>query len=197
MFLFSVPKVLKIFSANRKKEIIQKHGIEQKEIPNEKLKKVTSINSKESIAFIKAFRADVIIINGTRIISKKVLSAVETKFINTHLGITPKYRGVHGGYWALANNDLNNFGATIHFVDEGVDTGGVLKQVTVMPDKKDNYLTYPLLQLSAVLPSLKNTIELVLTDSIREQEIKNMSSNLWSHPTLFQYLKNYLALGVK
>ena len=49
------------------------------------------------------------ILNGTRIVSKKVISSIGCLFINTHCGITPKYRGVHGGYWAIYNNDLNNY----------------------------------------------------------------------------------------
>ena len=41
-----------------------------------------------------------------------------------HAGITPQYRGVHGGYWAVVNNDPEHCGVTIHFVDKGIDTGG-------------------------------------------------------------------------
>ena len=53
--------------------------------------------------------------------------------LNYHAGITPKYRGMNGGYWALATGDAGNFGATVHLVDAGVDTGGVLHQVRGRP----------------------------------------------------------------
>src|SRR5438093_9923670 len=46
-----------------------------------------------------------VVVNGTRIISEAVLTASDAVFINMHAGITPKYRGVHGGYWALYNGD--------------------------------------------------------------------------------------------
>ena len=36
-----------------------------------------------------------------------MLQSVEAIFVNTHVGITPKYRGVHGGYWSLVKNDKN------------------------------------------------------------------------------------------
>jgi folate-dependent phosphoribosylglycinamide formyltransferase PurN len=72
---------------------------------------------------LKAINPDLVIVNGTRIISKKVLSSINSKFVNIHVGITPKYRGVHGTYWALVNNDVENSGVTVHFVDEGIDTG--------------------------------------------------------------------------
>jgi folate-dependent phosphoribosylglycinamide formyltransferase PurN len=67
---------------------------------------------------LKAINPDLVIVNGTRIISKKVLSSINSKFVNIHVGITPKYRGVHGTYWALVNNDVENSGVTVHFVDE-------------------------------------------------------------------------------
>jgi methionyl-tRNA formyltransferase len=41
-------------------------------------------------------------------------SSINSKFVNIHVGITPKYRGVHGTYWALVNNDVENSGVTVH-----------------------------------------------------------------------------------
>ena len=45
------------------------------------------------------------VVNGTRILSRRMLESIDAVFLNMHVGITPKYRGVHGGYWALANGD--------------------------------------------------------------------------------------------
>ncbi len=100
-----------------------------------------------------------VLVVGTRIISRKVLAAVEAPFINYHDGITPKYRGIHGGYWASARNDLANFGATVHLVDPGIDTGDVLYQVRLRPSGEDNYATFSYLQLAAALPLLVRAAE--------------------------------------
>jgi folate-dependent phosphoribosylglycinamide formyltransferase PurN len=35
---------------------------------------------------------------------------------------------VHGGYWALAENNPQLVGTTVHFVDTGIDTGEVIEQ---------------------------------------------------------------------
>jgi methionyl-tRNA formyltransferase len=43
-----------------------------------------------------------------------------------HAGITPRYRGTHGGYWVLLNNDPGHCGVTIHLVDPGIDTGSIV-----------------------------------------------------------------------
>jgi folate-dependent phosphoribosylglycinamide formyltransferase PurN len=85
-------------------------------------------------------------VNGTRIISKEVLNCVDAVFINMHAGITPKYRGAHGAYWALYNKDRENAGVTIHLVDEGIDTGNIIYQSVVPITEKDNFATYPTLQ---------------------------------------------------
>lgn len=51
------------------------------------------------------------IVNGTSIISSKVLNAIGAIFINTDVGITPEYRRVHRGFWALRNGHKDNFGS--------------------------------------------------------------------------------------
>src|SRR5690606_24425483 len=94
---------------------------------------VPSVNATQCIDLVQKIEPDIVVVNGTRIISKKVLDAVPVSFINTHVGITPKYRGVHGAYWALACGDTDNCGVTVHLVDKGIDTGGILKQAVIAP----------------------------------------------------------------
>jgi folate-dependent phosphoribosylglycinamide formyltransferase PurN len=76
------------------------------------------------------------------------LQSTSAKFINTYTGITPLYRDVHGGYWALFQNDKENCDVTVLLVDEGIDTGNIIYQFLIQPTKHDNFSTYPLLQLS-------------------------------------------------
>ena len=120
---------------------------------------VVSVNAPDTIARLQALRPKVVLVVGTRIISRKVLSAVQAPFINYHDGITPKYRGIHGGYWASAQNDFANFGATVHLVDPGIDTGAVLYQVRPRPLGEDNYATFSYLQLAAALPLIERAAE--------------------------------------
>ncbi len=139
---------------------------------------------------------DVVIVNGTRIISNEILTSIPAPFINTHMGMTPKYRGVHGGYWALANEDNENCGVTVHLVDQGIDTGGILYQtaITVQPD--DNYNSYPIHQIASAIPLMHQAL-----NDIAENRLATKSgvqpSMLWSHPTLFAYLLNWWRKGVK
>ena len=125
---------------------------------------------------------------------RDVLRAVDTPFINYHAGITPKYRGVHGGYWAKSEGDLGNFGVTVHLVDAGIDTGGVLYQARLAPTAEDNYSTYPYLQLVAALPLLQRAARDAVAGTLRPEKV-DLPSHLWSHPTLWHYIKTGLRRG--
>src|SRR5690606_27868688 len=96
---------LKISSKERIKEII-KSGDLKRNLPDPKiLVNITSANSKECMKILQEITPDLVLIVNTRILSEEILNAVPAKFINIHAGITPKYRGMHGEYWALVNND--------------------------------------------------------------------------------------------
>jgi len=158
--------------------------------------RVPSVNSEQTVSLLRDFNAKVVVVNGTRIISRTVLQSVGSCFINTHAGITPKYRGVHGGYWALANGDPDNAGVTVHLVDPGIDTGGVLYQATIHPTPEDNFCTYPLLQLAAGIPLLKRAVRDALEGKLKAVS-NGLPSRLYYHPTIWTYLKTRARSGVK
>jgi methionyl-tRNA formyltransferase len=157
--------------------------------------RVSSINAPECIALLKRLEPSVVLVMGTRIIAPEVLRAVAVPFINYHAGITPKYRGVHGGYWALASSDGENFGATIHLVDDGIDSGGIFYQARGGPAEADNFSTYPYRQLSIGLPLLAQAANDALVGQLVLRTV-DLPSRLWSHPTLWEYLGNGLRRGV-
>lgn len=187
LFQIFIVKLLHLTSQKRLKEIINNNQLNTENIPSEKIFNVQSINSNDTLNILKKLNPDLIVINGTRIISKKILRGVNCKLINIHAGITPMYRGVHGAYWALVNNDALNSGVTVHFVDEGIDTGNIIEQKQVIPTSKDNFVTYPLLQLSTGINLLIKVVQDYFDNNIN---IKNYTgvSNLYYHPTIWQYI---------
>ena len=189
LFLIFISKPLTVFSRKRIHIIATENSLDSKEIPENKIKNVFSVNAAETINLLKKINPDIIIVSGTRIISKKVIDSVGCRFINLHAGITPKYRGVHGTYWALANKDSENSGVTVHFVDEGIDTGNIIYQSRVLVTNADNFSTYPLLQLSSGIKILKQTISDFQNDNVTVQTTSG-ESNLYYHPTVWRYLKH-------
>lgn len=196
LFQLLVVKCLRIFSKKRIEEICRTGGLSKDQIPSDKLIHVPSINSDECLAKLQEINPDVVVVNGTRIISKKILNGIDATFINTHSGITPKYRGVHGGYWALAIGDAENCGVTVHLVDPGIDTGGVLYQQNIHITPGDNFVTYTYLQNVEGIKMMKKAISDALNGEIRVVQ-PNLESRLWYHPTIWQYFFNRIIKGVK
>lgn len=184
-------------SKKRIEQIINEHGLSQKDIPLNVIHHIKSVNDGSIISQVKSLNPDVIFVNGTRIISKEILENITPPFINIHVGITPKYRGVHGGYWALYNNDESLFGVTVHLIDAGIDTGDVLDQETIEIDKNDNFNTYPILQFAEGIERLIALKENIQKGNILRKEVITTESHLYYHPRFFQYLFARLFKGVK
>jgi hypothetical protein len=193
-FLLLVP-ILKVNSRKRIAQLIESNKLDEKKISPNLIVQVDSVNSTGFIGKVMAFKPDLIILSGTRIVLSSVLEHVKTPFINIHAGITPLYRGVHGGYWALANNDQMNCGVTLHYVNSGVDTGEIIAQALIAPTELDNYQTYPYLQLIEGLKLLTHFLNRNQVEAIKIAHGKG--SQIWSHPTLWQYSKNRFVYGVK
>mgnify|MGYP006124051145 FL=1 len=124
-FMVSVLPLLRFESAGRRRELLSLFELKDQMPAFDQCLNVQTINDDQVVDHLRSPAADLVLVNGTRIIRTPVLRATDAPIINTHVGITPHYRGVHGGYWSLWNNDRENFGVTLHCVDEGVDTGRI------------------------------------------------------------------------
>ena len=125
--------------------------------------RVSSVNDDETVALLTSLHPDVIVVHGTRIIAQRVLTSADCPIINMHAGITLRYRGVHGGYWALAEQHPEWVGTTVHLVDPGIDTGGILAQTTFEVSDQDTIATYPDLHLVHGLRLLGDQVDNVMT----------------------------------
>lgn len=197
LFSLIIVRLLKALSSKRINEISNNYSFNESQIPESKLSHIASVNDEKCIEELKVLNPKVVIVNGTRIISEKVLNATDAIFINMHTGITPKYRGVHGGYWALVNNDTENCGVTVHLVDKGIDTGNILFQAKITATKKDNFYTYPFLQLGEGLPLMNKAIENALAGETKSILPQSTDSKLFYHPTILQYLYLRIFKGKK
>lgn len=197
LFQVSIPKICSFFSKKRIQKIKLRYQLNETPIPFSKVINVKSVNHISCIDLLKREKPDLVIVNGTRIISKKVLNCIDTVFVNTHAGITPKYRGVHGGYWAIANQDKENCGVTVHFVDSGIDTGSILYQQSISPTSKDNFATYTYLQVGEGITLMKKVIEDFLRNDLKESTSQTTGSKLWYHPTIWFYLYKRITKGIK
>jgi folate-dependent phosphoribosylglycinamide formyltransferase PurN len=190
LFSVIIVKLLRITSKKRIAEIKDRYRFDETAIHESKKKHVLSVNDNGCIDLIKTIQPGVILVNGTRILSKQLLESTDAVIINMHTGITPRYRGVHGAYWALVKNDYEHCGVTVHLVDKGIDTGNILYQSVIGVNKKDNYVTYPYLQFGEGIPLVKSAIDDSMAGKPVIRPPQMSDSKLWYHPTIWKYVYN-------
>ncbi|MEX0720928.1 MAG: methionyl-tRNA formyltransferase [Balneolaceae bacterium] len=88
---------------------------------------VENLSSDEFEQDLKKLDADLFVVVAFRILPKKILNIPRFGSINLHASLLPKYRGAAPIHWAIINGEKET-GCTVFFLDEKVDTGGILAQ---------------------------------------------------------------------
>ncbi len=102
---------------------------------------IEKVNAPGAIAELRKFGAQLFVsMSFNQILKRPVLDAAPMGFINCHAGALPFYRGRNILNWALIN-DEQSFGITVHYIDEGIDTGDILVQRLLPIDDADTYAT--------------------------------------------------------
>ncbi|MER8627010.1 formyl transferase [Mesorhizobium sp. M1143] len=114
----------KRFFAGHAERLIAAQKLQTEPKPGQKIIHVSSANAADCLQAIADIRPGVVLLAGCRLLSRQTLAQMPCPVLNYHAGIAPKYRGMNGGYWALACGDLQNFGTTVHLVDARGATGG-------------------------------------------------------------------------
>ncbi|QNP70671.1 phosphoribosylglycinamide formyltransferase [Streptomyces roseirectus] len=82
-------------------------------------------------AAVAAHEPDLVVSAGfMKIVGKEFLALFGGRFVNTHPALLPSFPGAHGVRDALAYG-AKVTGCTVHFVDDGVDTGPIIAQGVV------------------------------------------------------------------
>jgi phosphoribosylglycinamide formyltransferase-1 len=94
-------------------------------------------------AHVAEHKPDLVISAGFRkLVGSRFLDAFGDRYLNTHNSLLPSFPGIHGPRDALAYG-VKVTGATLFFVDAGVDTGPIVAQVSVpvLDDDTEDTLT--------------------------------------------------------
>lgn len=100
------------------------------------------------ISILRQNHVDLVVMAGfMRIISGAILKAFPDKIMNIHPALLPSFPGLHAQKQAF-DYGVKVSGCTVHFVDEGVDTGPIIIQgvVPVYDDDTDETLAQRILK---------------------------------------------------
>lgn len=93
---------------------------------------------KRVISQLKKYKVDFIILAGfMRLLSKYFVREYKNKILNIHPALLPSFKGTEAVKDAL-NYGVKITGPTVHFVDEGLDSGPIILQAAVKVKDADS-----------------------------------------------------------
>lgn len=100
---------------------------------------VIVISDNLSKEVIEEYKPDILISYNYRyLIKKDVLDLLPNRVINLHTSLLPWNRGAHPNVWSFLEDTLKE--VTIHYIDEGLDTGNIIVQKEVFIDEEKETL---------------------------------------------------------
>ena len=108
----------------------KKHGIPSIVIDHSKYRN-RELYDLKMIEILKSFSVELVVMAGfMRVLTATFLRAFPMKIMNIHPALLPSFQGLHGQSGAFEYG-VKFTGCTVHFADEGVDTGPIIIQAVV------------------------------------------------------------------
>jgi methionyl-tRNA formyltransferase len=138
-----------------------------------------SINSEEFYNRAREFKCDLFVsMSFDQIFRNRIINIPQLGTINCHAGKLPFYRGRNVLNWVLIN-DEKEFGITVHYVDEGIDTGDIILQGLYPISDNDDYNTLLNTSYDACADLLYQSVKLIQSDKVASVKQSTL------HPTGF------------
>lgn len=143
------------------------HGLEEiTDEHNIDLFKVKNINNNKFISKVRNdLKPDLIIsVNFDQIFKKEIINIPDKGCINIHASLLPNYRGRAPLNWAILKGE-DKTGVTVHFINEGIDTGEIILQEEI-EIAKDDYISDIVAQVKEKYPLMINkAVDLIKNDN--------------------------------
>ena len=129
----------------------------------DRLLTVNSLVDAETAAVLRGVQPDLLVLGGAPILPAAILELARMGTLNAHPGLLPRYRGVDVVAHAILNGDP--VGATVHFVNAGIDTGRIVSQVEVPVRAPESLASLQERVEAAGATALAETVERLLAGS--------------------------------
>lgn len=125
-----------------------------------------NINSAEFLASICEYKCDLFVsMSFNQIFRSNILNLPPLGAINCHAGKLPFYRGRNVITWAIIN-DEPEFGVTVHYINEGIDTGDIIRQACFPITDADDYASILTIAYTACAKLLVESIHDILNKKV-------------------------------
>jgi len=126
----------------------------------------------EGLEVIQKLNPDLIVVTYfDQILKKDIIEIPRLGCINLHMALAEDYRGCYPTTWALINGEIKA-GVTLHYIDEGIDSGDIIAQKEVEITADDTGKTLYNKCTLAGITLFKEVIPLFLKNKVprRKQE---------------------------
>ena len=148
------------------------YGLERAK--NHNIKAICETDEDKIIEILKENKIDLVVLAGyLKIIRQKLVNEFRNKMINIHPSLIPSFCGA-GFYGEKVHQGVIDYGAkvtgaTVHFVDEGADTGPIIMQDVVKVNQDDDAKTLAKRVLEVEHRILKESISLFCENKLKLQ----------------------------
>lgn len=156
-------------------ERAKKHGIEARCISPKQYENRAAFNEALLVA-LQSYGVDLVVLAGCLVVIPEIMvQAYPNRIINVHPSLIPSFCGT--GYYGLKVHEAvlargaKVTGATVHFVDEGTDTGPIIlqKAVEVKEDDTPEILQRRVME-EAEWEIMPKAIDLIANDRIKVED---------------------------
>lgn len=107
----------------------------------ELIREAPHINHPDVVALADELKPDIIAVFGTSLIKGELLNKGRLGIVNLHGGLSPHYRGADCTFWALYNQEPEQIGCTLHYINAGIDTGDLIAHISPAVTSNDDELS--------------------------------------------------------
>jgi folate-dependent phosphoribosylglycinamide formyltransferase PurN len=186
--LFALAIYGKICARNLRRSILQENGYSDYPCNVERFD-VDDINEPAGIDYLSSVDPDVLIVLGTAILKAQVIAIPRLGTLNIHGGIVPQYRNVHSEFWAYCRKEPELIGTSILFLDEGVDTGDIVRQKTIDFEETDGLLGAKRKNAELAASLILETINEVRAGSLSRTVQSNVGAGTFPTPRASDFLR--------
>ena len=130
---------------SKTEELLQRHYpefISRQSFPDVPVCHVDNVNASAAIDFVLMHQPDMLCVNGTNLLREPMLAlseSVPSGIINLHTGLSPYARGGNCNLYCLLEEKPELIGATVHYIDQGIDSGDIICTIRPMINATDPY----------------------------------------------------------
>lgn len=145
--------------------------------------RVQDVNGSEFMATLKEYAPDLLINQSERLLKEPILRAAPLGVVNRHASLLPHYRGRLASFRGHAAKPPE-YGVTIHFVDQGLDTGPIIMQKRLELDPRLSYPRVLELLFRESVPLMLAALDAVGRPGFAPRPNEHQGTPTWPFPTL-------------